>query len=184
MVPNLYICPERRHGKYQSTFPSRSHERIVIATANDVEPIGEIDKDDAVRERVNGHSPHVAIFYPRSQSADLGKALNELERPAGLSNESLGHTSVSISVPGSRPAVLGLCWLDDLETSTAEHLSFDNDRGRFASRCQPIHPREPLPPVSGSRLPTLVRRRLPPSCRLSSNSAAIFARSSSGNSNA
>ncbi len=156
----------------------------IVGKGNDLEPIGETDKDDVVRERVNGHSPHVAIFYSWNQSADLGEGLDELERPASLSNESLGHTSVSISVPGSRLAVLGLCWLDDMERlqrpstslSTRSRTVLQSVLANSPARAAATRFRISLAHASSTSASA--------SCRLSSKSAAIFARSSSGNSNA
>jgi hypothetical protein len=101
----------------RTTQPAHEISRAppIVSECNNFEAIGKISENDVVWKCVNGHAANAPIFDVRNAAADLREVLDQLECPARLRLEPIGHAWISVSVPAQRFTELELRGLGDLE---------------------------------------------------------------------
>jgi len=86
----------------------------MVREGNDFQPVREIDEDDVVRKFVNGHAPDVSAGNAWDTPADLRKGLDSSKSLPRFGDKSVGDSSISIAIIGSRLGELNFGGINDV----------------------------------------------------------------------
>jgi len=156
----------------------------MVRECHDFDAVAKIDKHNVVRECVDRHASNVAIVDSEHESADLRKLFDELKSLPGLCCKSVGDSRIAVSVPTRHFAELDLCRNDDLQRLQRPSTSFSTRSRTTRQSVLSISPARAAATLLRISLPHASSTPSSASLRLSRSSAAILARSSSGNSKA
>lgn len=96
----------------------------IVSERYNVESIGETCKHHVIWKRMDGHPANVLIRNSWNQPTDPWKALDELESPSSLGDESIRNTRISVTVPLNHFAVFVFRRFGDVERVQRPSTSF------------------------------------------------------------
>ncbi|MEA2237234.1 MAG: hypothetical protein QOC81_1958 [Thermoanaerobaculia bacterium] len=145
--------------------------------------VAEVNKDNAVRKGVDRHAPDGTITKVWHRASYLRKLLDQMQSLTGLFRKSICNAWISLSVPGSRFTELCPSRPDDPQRFQRPSTSLSTSSSTIR---QSVLSRSPARTAATLLRISLAQASSTPSSaslKLSSSSAAIFARSSRGSSN-